>query len=79
MISLDEQILAFKMIMRGDPVDEDILTSLRRLKRIEELMREPSVGLAFEGGVASVSNSSPTGIFKSMSAALLKQVEEEVK
>jgi hypothetical protein len=32
---IDEQILAFKMIMRGDPVDDAILASLERLKKID--------------------------------------------
>lgn len=30
--SLDDQITAFKMIMRGDPIDDDILATLRSVR-----------------------------------------------
>lgn len=42
-IPLEEQILAFKMIMRGDPVDDAILDSLKSLRDAEkELPVEPA-------------------------------------
>jgi hypothetical protein len=77
MIGLDLQITRQVLVSEksGNSYDKAILLSLRRLKRIEELMREPSERI-IEAGCEGVWLQDS---LKLMSAALLKQVEEEVK
>lgn len=85
MISLDEQIADMDARCRIAPSDENtaILLSLRRLKRIEELMREPSQAMIDAAQMYDYMTPSQERTYsdcnKAMSAALLKQVEEEVK
>jgi hypothetical protein len=91
MISLDEQIAYVKQWHTGNKTTDSIFLSLRRLKRIEELMREPSEEICdsvvdggdWRGAYADLSFTTPRLEAKNaiiaLSAALLKQVEEEVK
>jgi hypothetical protein len=90
MISLDEQISyveaesEFLAGCNSLAAHAAILLSLRRLKRIEELMREPSDEMKFQASalmrISSVKTERDvTALFSLLSTTLLKQVEEEVK
>lgn len=70
--SIEDQIIAFKMIMRGDLIDEDILQSLRSLKyRNGTIDRSDAVNLAYSIKSADGARVTAEGILTLTDAVLL--------